>query len=173
MHRRRLYIVAIRRDVHNAPQLEFAWPQARGGPTSLLDIIGPAPPDEHTAGPPIGPKGGRMPRDNWAAHSQSLRERGEQPDDPWLVNLHESLLFAHLIKGECPCLTRKSRPWILSHGRCLTTKECARLQGFDDQMQVCVSDAKFRAMLGDSMSVDVLREIMGALMPVLRSEALP
>ena len=62
-----------------------------------------------------------MPRDNLAAHSQSLRERGEKPDEPWLVNLHESLLFAYLVKGECPCLTQKSRPWILSHGRDRTT----------------------------------------------------
>ena len=170
MHRRRLYIVGVQ----NAP--EFAWPQARGGLTSLLDIIGPAPPDGHTVGPPIGPRGGRMPRDNWAFHSQSLRERGEKPDEPWLVNVHESLRFAHLLKGECPCLTRKSRPWIMSHGRYLTTKECARLQGFCcDQMQVCVSEAKFRAMLGNSMSVDVLKAIlkaiMGALVPLLRPEA--
>ena len=80
MHRRRLYIVAVRKDVQHAVQNapEFAWPQARGSLTSLLDIIGPAPPDAHTVGPPIGPKGGRMPRDNWAAHSQSLRERGEK-----------------------------------------------------------------------------------------------
>ena len=88
------------------------------------------------------------------------------------MNLHESLSFAHVLKGgECPCLTRKSRPWILSHGRYPTTEECARLQGFDDQMQVCVSDAEFRAMLGNSMSVNVLKAILGALVHLLRPVA--
>ena len=89
------------------------------------------------------------------------------------MNLHESLQFAHLLKGECPCLTRKSRPWIMSHGRYLTARECARLQGLCDQMQVCVSDAEFRAMLGNSMSVDVLKARLGALVPLLRLEAPP
>ena len=76
-----------------------------------------------------------MQRGNWAVHSQMLRERGEQPGELWLVNLHESLKFASLLKGEVPCLTRRSRPWILSHGRDLTTRECARLQGFDAEMK--------------------------------------
>ena len=112
-----------------------------------------------------------MPFDNWKAHSEALRARGAPPDEPWLVNLHETMWFAHRIKGECPCLTRRSRPWILSHGRYLTTRESARLQGFDDQMASCVSEAQFQAMLGNSMSVDVLQAILGALMPVLRPEA--
>ena len=72
-----------------------------------------------------------------------------------------------------PCLTRRSRPWIFSRGRYLATKECARLQGFDDaEMQVCVRDSQIRAMLGNSMSVDVLKAILGALMPVLQPKAL-
>ena len=112
-----------------------------------------------------------MQRDNWAVHSQILQERGAAPEEPWLVNLHESLQFASLLKGEVPCLTRTSRPWVFSHGRYLTTKECARLQGFDDQMKVCVSDPQFRAMLGNIMNIGVLKAIMGAFMPVLRPEA--
>ena len=89
-----------------------------------------------------------------------------------MANLHESMKFASLLKGEVPCLTRRSRPWIFSHGRYLTTKECARLQGFDAEMQVCVSDSQFRAMLGNSMSVDVLKRLLGALMPVLQQKAM-
>ena len=133
-------------------------------------MVGPPPPGAHAIGPPVGPRGGTLQRDNWFVHSQILRERGEQPDEPWLVNLYESLQFAYRLKGQCPCLTRKSQPWILSHGRCLTARECARLQGVDGQTKVSVSDAQFRAMLGNSMSVDVLMAILSALMPVLRPE---
>ena len=72
--------------------------------------------------------------------------------------------------------TRRSRQWIFSHGKYLTTKECAHLQGFDAEMRVCASDSQFRAMLGNSMSVDVLKAILqallGALMPVLQPKAL-
>ena len=113
---------------------------------------------------------GRWNQDNWFVHSQILQELGEQPDEPWIANLHESLRFAHRLKGEVPCLTRRSQPWIFSHGRYVTTEECARLQGFGD-MEVCVSDSQFRAMLGNSMSVDVLVALLSALMPVLRPEA--
>ena len=74
------------------------------------------------------------------------------------------------MKGEVPCLTRRSQPWIFSHGRYVTTNECARLQGFGD-MKICASDSQFRAMLGNSMSVDVLMALLSALMSVLRPEA--
>ena len=114
-----------------------------------------------------------MHRDNWAVHSQKLRELGAQPDEAWICNLTESTRFARLTRDECPCLTRAGQDlWIFSHGRFLTTQERMLLQGFCcDQMQVCVSEAKFRAMLGNSMSVDVLKAIlkailiMGALVP--------
>ena len=75
------------------------------------------------------------------------------------------------MKGEVPCLTRKSQPWIFSHGRYVTIAECARLMGFDSDMKICVSDPQFRAMLGNSMSVDVLQALLSALMPVLRPDA--
>ena len=163
MRRSRLYIVAIQE------QFDFAWP-ARGANKSLLDYIGLAPPGAHAVGPPLGPRGGRWNLDNWLVHSQILRELGDQPDAPWIANLHESLRFAHRLKGEVPCLTRRSQPWIFSHGRYVTTEECARLQGFGD-MKICVSDCQFRAMLGNSMSVDVLVALLSALMPVLRPEA--
>ena len=62
-------------------------------------------------------------------------------------------------------------PLDVSHGRHVTTKECAALMGFDSDMDVRVSERQFRAMLGNSMSVDVLQAILGALMPVLRPAA--
>ena len=41
------------------------------------------------------------------------------------------------------------------------------LQGFDGGLDVVVSDAQFRGMLGNSMSVDVLKLVLGAVMPAL------
>ena len=153
MGRRRLYIVAVRMDLH----FKFVWPTPPVHHMRLLDIIGPAQTNAHLNAPPVGPRGGRVVHDNWAAHSDQLRKHGAQPDETWLCNLHESLRFAYLKKGICPCLTRKSQVWFFSHGRYLTTRECGLLQGFDmRRVSVVVSDRQFSAMLGNSMSVDVL-----------------
>ena len=77
------------------------------------------------------------------------------------------------MEDECPCLTRRTqRVWIFSHGRYLTASECALLQGFDPgHVSVVVSDVQFGAMLGNSMSVDVLRVVLGAVMPALMPAA--
>ena len=62
--------------------------------------------------------------------------------------------------------------WISSHGRYLTTSECVLLQGLDPRrLSIVVSDAQFGAMLGNSMSVDVLKAILGAVMPALMPAA--
>ena len=98
MGRRRLYIVVVRTDLC----FEFAWPTPQVHPIRLLDIIGPAPPGAHLNEPPVGARGGRHERDRWAVHSETLRDRGVQPDEPWLVNLHETLPFAILKKRRMP-----------------------------------------------------------------------
>ena len=78
-------------------------------------------------------------------------------------------------KGECPCLTRHTtRIWISSHGRYVTVKECALLQGFDlRRLSIVVSNRQMLAMLGNSMSVDVLKVILGAVLPALARNAQP
>ena len=108
-------------------------------------------------------------------HSETLRDRGVQSDEPWLVNLHETIKFATLKKGECPCLTRQTtRVWISSHGRYVTARECALLQGFDPRhLSVVVSNHQLIAMLGNSMSVDVLKVILGGVLPALAPDAEP
>ena len=86
----------------------------------------------------------------------------------WICNLDESTRFARLTRDACPCLTRATQNlWIFSHGRFLTALERMHLQGFDGGLDVVVSDAQFRAMLGNSMSVDVLKLVLGAAMPAL------
>ena len=116
-----------------------------------------------------------MVRDNLTFHSNMLRECGAQPGETWLCNLRESLQFAYLKKDECSCLTRTSQFWIFSHGRYLTARECGLLQGFDmlRRVSVVVSDRQFSAMLGNSMSVDVLKMILGAVLPALAPDAEP
>ena len=109
-----------------------------------------------------------MRRENWAVHSRKLQELGAQPDEAWICNLTESIRFARLTRDECPCLTRRTQNlWIFSHGRFLTTLERMLLQGFDGGLDVVVSDAQFRGMLGNSMSVDVLKLVLNAVMPAL------
>ena len=169
MRRRRLYIVGVRRDLAD---WQFAWPNHPGPPEArrerLLSIIGPATEGSRLVEPPLGLRGSRWQRDNWAVHSQKLRERGAQPDEAWICNLTESTRFARLLRDECPCLTRVGQDlWIFSHGRFLTTLERMLLQGFDGGLDVVVSDAQFRAMLGNSMCVDVLKLVLGAAMPAL------
>ena len=67
-----------------------------------------------------------------------------------------------------------SQVWIFSHGRYLTARECGLLQGFDmRRVSVVVPDLRFIAMLGNSMSVDVLKMILGAVLPALTPDAEP
>ena len=48
------------------------------------------------------------------------------------------------------------------------------MQGFDmRRLSVVVSDRQLIAMLGNSMSVDVLKVILGAVLPVLARNAQP
>ena len=75
-------------------------------------------------------------------------------------------------RDEEPLRHGRQHVWIFSHGRYLTTSECALLQGLDPRrVSVVVSDAQFGAMLGNSMSVDVLKAILGAVMPALMPAA--
>ena len=139
-----------------------------------MNVIGPAAPDEHLRAPPIGKRGGEHALNTWRAQKEKLSARGAQPEDAWLRNLSESVLFASLQRDVSPCLTRSCQHiWICSHGRFLTTSERARLQGFDDQIAVCVTDSQFQAMLGNSMSADALKMIIGAVLPALTPAAEP
>ena len=48
------------------------------------------------------------------------------------------------------------------------------MQGFDlRRLSIVVSDRQLIAMLGNSMSVDVLKMIIGAVMPALATDAEP
>ena len=108
-------------------------------------------------------------------HSEILGDLGVQPDEPWLVNLHETLQFAQRKKGERPCLTSSSnRIWIYSHGSYVKANECALMQGFDlRRLSAVVSNRRFITMLGNSMSVDVLKVILGGGLPALTHNAQP
>ena len=67
-----------------------------------------------------------------------------------------------------PCPTRHAQKiWIFTHGRFLTALERLLLQGFHGGLDVVVSDDQFRGMLGNSMSVDVLKLVLNVVMPAL------
>lgn len=87
--------------------------------------------------------------------------------EPWCMDCDSSSGRSSAMLNCSPCLTRSraSGHWISNRGRRLSMKEMMRLQGVDDSLQVVVSEAQFRRLLGNSMSINVLERIMCTLLP--------
>ena len=83
----------------------------------------------------------------------------------------------HIVFGACPCLTKsrgQSRAfWTLQHGRPLSIREMARLQGLDlAGMTVPVTDPQMGALLGNGFTATVIMRVMSAAI-TLSEAALP
>lgn len=63
----------------------------------------------------------------------------------------------------CPCITANPRIWCVPKHRYATPRELLNLQGFGEFKQV-VSDTQLRRQIGNSMSVNVIKEIMRNLL---------
>ena len=62
----------------------------------------------------------------------------------------------------CPCIIRNNQLWCLPMSRYASIKEILSLQGFNNKKQV-VSDTQFKRQIGNSMSVNVIKEIIKQL----------
>ena len=59
----------------------------------------------------------------------------------------------------CSCICRKSEFWCIPKSRFANCKELLSLQGFPKNFKQSVSDTQLKKQIGNSMSVNVLREI--------------
>ena len=126
----------------------------------------------------------RMRRPTWqdlpgsgnAAHNvvsglQAIVAMGHSPfDEPWVVDCDSSHAFSSVRHNVSPCLTRcRSRGyWLTSHGRRMTMQEQMRLQGIPVDHDVHVAAADFCKLLGNSISINVLRSILRSALPAAR-----
>jgi len=64
----------------------------------------------------------------------------------------------------CPCLCAKSKLWNTPLGRPMNVKEAFALQGFTKNLAYNCTDNKMKMLLGNSISVNVLRHLFMALL---------
>lgn len=68
----------------------------------------------------------------------------------------------------CPCIAADSRTWCVPMGRYANIKERLSLQGFNpDKWKQVVSNTQMKKQIGNSMSVNVLKELIKSIMKVV------
>ena len=88
--------------------------------------------------------------------------------DPYVCNCGSSQSRLSVMLDTCPCLTRRSRPYIGGkYQRRLTTEECAQLQGFTSLDLSSVPYSSALALIGNAQSVDVLVAVLKSLLPAV------
>jgi DNA (cytosine-5)-methyltransferase 1 len=63
----------------------------------------------------------------------------------------------------CSCICRKSEIWCVSKSRFANCKELLSLQGFSPDFKQVVSDTQLKRQIGNSMSVNVLKELFKSI----------
>jgi DNA (cytosine-5)-methyltransferase 1 len=64
----------------------------------------------------------------------------------------------------CPCIAKKSEMWNVKLNRKLNINELLKLQGFSINFNIKVPETYFKQQIGNSISVNVLKEILIKLM---------
>lgn len=67
----------------------------------------------------------------------------------------------------CPCITTQGNLWCVPYCRKANCNEYVALQGFPSSFKQVVSDRQFKKQLGNSMSVNVLKELFKQILPLL------
>ena len=110
-----------------------------------------------------------------APQLRKLRERGVDPlEDTHVIEIDNCATsdgFASTVMRGCsPCLTRRRAQsgghWVSTRGRRLTTPEMLKLQSMRPARLVVppsVPESAFRAMIGNSMSVNIVEVLLAML----------
>ena len=164
--RPRCWIVAVQQHALAKP---LQWPTPAPQPCQTIDeLLGPRPsrPCARRASP-----ANQLGQAHLALAKSKLRDRGIDPlTTTCLVDIDSSERFMTM-KDHCsPCLTRRRAYdggfWITTHGRRLGTDDMLRLQHMDPQRLKRPSDVRiklFNAMIGNSMSVNVVEVVIAML----------
>ena len=163
-HRKRVYFLGMRRD-RLVQGCEFTWPEPipRRGLEEFLDPRDPA------AEPEALPYGPAMALALW--QHRIKRALGDL-DQEIVLDVDSSLERCHYMVDRCPCLIR-SRPqgyWLLQRQRRMRVREMLRLQGMAhhaNTLRQVVPDAALAAMIGNSMSQNVIELLLVRLLPAV------
>ncbi len=163
-NRRRIFVVAIRRDSRRWP---YAWPKAyklpAGAATKLLDKKPTDNPKQ------LPPKSEPRARSNVKAAYLKMLSRGIDPKRRFIaVDTDASPRFRTVGNGILPCMTatraRNCGWWLSPVGRRITLNELFKFQGLTDNglwRRAGISDKQMGFMLGNSISLNVYERILG------------
>lgn len=85
------------------------------------------------------------------------------PKDAYIVDMGFSNSTFPNSNLYCPCLNTNNKFWIIPLQRRANIKELLQLQGFPKNFKQVVSDSQMKKQIGNSMSVNVLKEIFKSI----------
>lgn len=137
-NRNRIYIIGIKKELN----INFEWPKKKEM-KNLNDIIDYS--DTSNSKIPI--------------NNQEILDRIKTSEATFL-NLGFWNFKDHSYKDYCPTLTSSSPYYNLKMKRRMNIKEMLRIQGFSEDFKIVCSYTQIKKQLGNSMSVNVLEEIL-------------
>ena len=159
--RKRIYVVAIK-TLRN----ELVFPEALPYCIPLSAIVTPLPPAKWRSLPP---KSDTLRRSNVVHHYSKLADKGVPLfHEMVIVDADSSFGFSYSSVGTCMTLTNKRCAsqgyWCSMRGGTLSLQQMAALQGIEhdwiDTEVAGISDYQFGAMIGNTMSVNVLSRLI-------------
>ena len=149
--RKRVYVVAIRRD-SLIPRLK--WPQ----PWALR---------AHETADKVLPQGEREPVPQTKAAKRNLKmakKKFKQPSDEVVVDIGASEGYAEARLGHSPCITRRRAKnyeyWLLKRHRRINARDLCILQGMDLIQTKDIPKTAVGAAIGNAMSHNVLESLL-------------
>ena len=149
--RKRVYVVAIRRDSLSSP---MQWPQPwalRADQTA--DIVLPQGNRE------------RVPQTKAANRSVKMaKNKFKTPSDEVVVDIGASKGFAEARLGHAPCITRRRAKnfeyWLVKRHRRVDARDLCILQGMDPIQTKEIQKTAVGAVIGNAMSHNVLKSLL-------------
>ena len=167
--RPRIWIVCVRQDVHKHA---ITWPTPSPEPCANIDeILGRRPPLQSLL-KPLPKVLGKTTIANITKGLSVVRSRGIDPlNETYIMDIdHSKSREGSRMKGCAPCITktraRQGGHWVSTHNRRLNMEEMLVLQSMNPDRLVRpddVTEAQFRSMIGNSMSVNVVEAIISML----------
>lgn len=159
-NRERIYIVGF---LNDQDQRRFSFPQPTGQTTQVGQILEPQPPAKYT-----------ISNDLWAGHQRRKKMHLEKGNGFGYSmfnaqSTHTNTISARYYKDGSEILIEQAN----QNPRKLTPYECARLQGFPDQVvdkarEKGVSDAQLYKQFGNSVAVNVIDAIAKQMLSAMK-----
>jgi DNA (cytosine-5)-methyltransferase 1 len=158
-HRERIYIVGFDKKVFG-PSVPFAFPQAPDGPApKLADILDPRPDKKYTL------------TDHLWEYLQAYAKRHQEKGNGFGFGLASPegvtrTLSARYFKDGSEILIAQPG----KNPRRLTPKECQKLQGFDDRLELVVSDTQAYKQFGNAVVPKVAEAVGRQILQVVAAK---